>query len=323
MYRIAIVTSDIERDWASRELLSAAQALARGDVVDPISFEIRTDATPVVLAGGEPADAYDAYIVRALNAQGGIDYQYEVLELLENMGRLVINSTSSISLAESKSQTTSYLRKAGLPVPRTVTTQNLDQARAAVRAFGSAVVKPLYGSHGIGIERIESGADEGRLAAFLDRYGVVYIQEFIPNEGRDIRAFVVGDEILAAVYRIARKGGWKTNVYQGGSCEPCELSPEIREICLESAQVIGLDYTGVDVMEGPDGPVVLELNGAPSWCGLSEATNRDVALDVVSRVLQALDAGRPARRPSGSMSRRSVLATAAPCDMFGAIGKWL
>lgn len=299
MYRIAIVTSCLNRDWASQELLDAANQLAEGAAVDPIAFEMRSDGPPYLTVHAEPSDSYDAYIPRGFNRQGEIDYQYEIFELLQQQGSLVINSPAAISLAESKAQTTFMLRQAGLPVPRTLVTQDLGQAIAAVKEYGMAVVKPLYGSHGLGIERLTSEISDEILPDFMDRHRVVYVQEYIPNDGRDIRAFVIGDEIPAAMYRIAREGEWRTNVHQGSRCEACELTPEIHEMCLAAARLAGLDYTGVDVMEGPDGPVILELNGTPSWYGLFEATGRNVAIDVVGHILGMLEAGQFARQPAG------------------------
>ncbi|MCX6374620.1 MAG: RimK family alpha-L-glutamate ligase, partial [Armatimonadetes bacterium] len=292
MYRIAIVTPDLEHDWASLKLLEAAGKLACGDAVNPLSLEMRVGGVPCVLADSRPADAYDAYILRALNKHGEIDYQFDVFELLIEKGIPVVNSPSSLSLAESKAQTTYALRRAGLPVPRTFVTQDLGAAAEAVRAFGTSVIKPLYGSSGIGIEKLDPTMTDDLLPDFLKTYGAVYVQEYVPNEGRDIRAFVVGDRIAAAVYRVAQEGDWKTNVFQGSTCEPCELSPTLRDLCVEATRVLGLTYTGVDVLEGPSGPVILELNGTPSWYGLCEATGRDVALDLVGHVLHILEDGQ-------------------------------
>ena len=306
MRRIGVITSDVKRDWAGRELLKAADGLAEGVPVDPMTFEIRADGESPICIQGEPAESFDAFIVRGLNKKGDADYQYEVLQLLDSQGWLVVNTPDALSLAESKAQTTFYLERAGLPVPRTLVTQILDEAAAAVREYGTAVLKPLYGSHGIGIEKVEAEAGAELLPAFLEKYGVVYVQEFIPDGGRDIRAFVVGDEIPAAMYRVARKGQWKTNVSQGGSCEACGLTPRLREMCLEAAGIIGLDYTGVDVIDGPDGPVILEVNGAPSWYGLFEATGRNVAVDVVSHVLRMIETGRLARQPAGFRLRQRM-----------------
>lgn len=299
MHRIGIVTSDIERDWASRELFEAANRSADGAVVDPLKFEMLTTGVPSIRISGAPVEEFDAFIMRGFNRGGDVDYQYEILELLERMGKLVINSPTGLSVAESKAQTTYCLQEAGIPVPRTLMTQDLGEARSNLKEFGEAVIKPPYGSFGLDMERISTDTPDSVLRSFLLKHGAIYMQEFVPNEGRDIRAFVVGDRVAAAVYRIAEKGEWRTNVARGSSCELCDPSPQIRDLCIESARVIGLDYTGVDVIEGRDGPMVLEVNGAPCWQGLLDGTGHNVAADIVMHVLKMLEDGRPARRPSG------------------------
>lgn len=306
MYRIGVITSDIEKDWASQQLLTAASSIAEGVLVNPISFGMRTDPRlPITVEGGS-ADDIDAFIMRGFNRDGEIDYQNEIVELLEMRGKIVINSPASLSIAESKAQTTYCLLNAGLPSPRTVVTQKLDEALEGLKSFGSAVVKPLYGSHGVGIEKVDAADGVDFLREFHSRYGAIYIQEFIPNAGRDIRAFVVGDEVPAAMYRVATDGNWKTNIFQGSSSEPCELKPEVRTMCIEAARVVGLDYTGVDVMEGPDGPAILEVNGAPSWWGLSEVTDHNIAADVVRHLVSLLRAGKSARQPVTTVLRCSA-----------------
>lgn len=298
MYKIGIVTSSIERDWACQQLLRAVEDLARGGVVDPMEFELHVNGQSRISIHGQHMDDYDAFIVRGLNRRGEIDYQYEVLELLVGRGTLVINSPSALSIAESKPITTFVLRQAGLPVPYTAVTQDLGEARRLGDELGTYVLKPLYGSYGIGIELVTPESSPDILKSFMAEHGVAYIQEYIPNDGRDIRAFVVGDDIPAAMYRHAQAGQWKTNVYQGGRCQPCTLTPRMREISMEAARVAGLDYTGVDIIEGPGGPVIIELNGAPSWYGLAEATGHDVAVDIVEHVLGNLARGQSARQPA-------------------------
>lgn len=297
MRRIGIVTPDFKHDWASNELLEAVNQFAEGIVIDPISVRISVEDRSSIILGGEPADKYDGFILRALNQAGETDYQYEIFELLANLGWTVVNHPRSLSIAESKAQTTFYLQTAGLPVPRTTVTQNLDDATSAIRQYGTSVLKPLFGSHGIGIEKVEPGVAEEMLKRFLESYGAIYVQEYVPNDGSDIRAFVVGDDIPAAIRRIAPPGHWKTNVYLGADCRPCELTAGLSEICIEAARVIGLDYTGVDVIIGPDGPKILEVNGAPTWHGVLDATARNVAEDVVHHVLGLIDSGRSARQP--------------------------
>ncbi len=302
-YRIAIVTPNLDTDWASQKLLQVANELCEGGIVDPRSLGLRVDGSISLGMDGTTADAYDAYILRGFNRRGEIDFQYEIFEILVQQGKVVINAPATLSLVESKAQTTFILQQAGLPVPRTLVTQELSAAVSIVKEFGTAVVKPLYGSFGIGIERVAADAADEIMPAFLDRYGVVYVQEYIPNDGRDLRAFVVGDEIPAAVYRIASEGQWKTNVHQGSSCEPCELTAQLHDMCLEASKIAGLEYTGVDIMEGPDGPMIIELNGTPAWHGLYAATGRDVAVDVVHHVLRLLETGQRVRQPMGFRPR--------------------
>lgn len=297
MRRIGIVTPDPRHDWASNELLDVVNRLAEGNVIDPITARITIESQSSIMLEGEPADKYDGFILRALNQAGEIDYQYEIFELLANLGWTVINHPRSLSIAESKAQTTFYLQSAGLPVPRTTVTQDLDDAISAIRQYGTSVLKPLFGSHGIGIEKVEAGVTAEVLKPFLESYGAIYVQEYVPNDGSDIRAFVVGDDIPAAIYRIAPPGHWKTNVYLGAECRPCRLTAELSEICIEAARVIGLDYTGVDIIVGPDGPRILEVNGAPTWQGVLDATATNVAKDVVQHVLGLINAGRSARQP--------------------------
>lgn len=299
MHRIGVITPDVQSDWSSRELLESANRMAEGAAVDPLAFQLQVDGFPSIHIFRSAVEEFDAFIVRGFNRGGDVDYQYEILELLVRMGKLVINSPASLSVAESKAQTTYCLQEAGLPVPRTLVTQDLDEARVILSSMGEAVLKPLYGSFGIDMERVSSETAEAVLPEFISKHGAIYMQEYVPNGGRDIRAFVVGDEVTSAVYRIARDGDWKTNVAQGGVCEGCELSPEIRRMCVEAARVIGLDYTGVDIMEGPRGPVVLEVNGAPCWQGLLEGTGHNVADDIIRYVLQGLHSGNSSRRPSG------------------------
>jgi len=297
MRKIGIITLGAESDWAGMQLLEAARELANATLLSPTSFSIRIDERPSVWAGIKPADSFDAFILRRFCSEGDVDSQFEVFELLSHCGVLVINSPASLSIAESKAETAFLLREAGLPVPRTVVTHDLATARAAVEEFGVAVLKPVYGSQGIDIERIHAQEGTEVLGRFLESHKVACIQEFIPHGNRDIRAFVVGDEVQAAVYRVAPNGEWKTNVSQGAICEPCTLTPEMSEICVEAACVVGVDYTGVDIVEGPDGPVVLEVNGAPSWHGLPQESGWRLAHAIVRHVIDKAESQQPARLP--------------------------
>lgn len=282
---IGIVTASGDADETCRELLQAAQSRGGGEYLDPIHFTMDFRAGRSLLAGRRRIREYDALILRGFNRSGDIDFQFEAFEMAQEFGVPVVNSPQAINTAESKPVTIYLLAKGGVPVPRTIACQTTETARAALQEMGQAVIKPLFGALGVGVERVRWPEDAGRLEGYLEEYSAVCMQEYIEASGRDIRAFVVGGRILGAVLRIAQGSEWRTNVHQGGHCESYCLSPYEQELALRSAALIGLEYTGVDILPGPHGPVVLEVNGAPQWHGLASATGLDVAGAVVSRAL--------------------------------------
>lgn len=120
----------------------------------------------------------------------------------------------------------------------------------------------------------------------LERLGQpIYLQEYLQKRGRDIRAFVIGDGVLASIYRITRTDEWKTNVAQGGKVKSVKLSKELEELALRAFETLGLIYAGVDILETKREPVLLEVNASPSWHGLQKATGIDVAEQLVRYVV--------------------------------------
>lgn len=293
---IGIVTARGDEDPCCRELREAADRQGGGQYIDPLSLIIDVGGRARLLASDVPFEGFDAVILRGLNRDGDIDMQFEAFELMETLGIPVLNPASALSAAESKPVTLFRLHRAGLPVPRTLVTQRVETALEHVRALGTAVIKPLFGALGIGVERVTWPDVPERVRKSLDEWRAICIQEYVLCDGRDIRAFVVGGEILGAVMRIAQGAEWRTNVHQGGVCVPYELSAYERELCLQAASLIGLEYTGIDLLPGPDGPVLLEVNGAPQWHGLAAATGIDVAGAIIAHAL-ALARRRAPRAP--------------------------
>ena len=283
---IAIVTARGDADPTSRVLFEAAAQRCGGRYLDPGELAIDLRRGYHLTAGGHAIEEFDAFILRGFNRAADIDFQFEVFELIEGMGIPVLNSCRSLSIAESKPSTLYLLGKAGLPVPRTVACQTEEVAYEVLREFGDAVSKPLYGALGEGVEHVLWPDAEGRLRDGLEHWRSICIQEYVPTGGRDIRAFVVGDSVVGAVLRIAQGDEWRTNVHQGGHCEAYPLDDRESEICRRAASLVGLEYTGIDILPGPDGPILLEVNGAPQWHGLATATGIDVAGAVVERALE-------------------------------------
>ena len=267
-------------------------ALARRSITAP-SFPItrltaRLSARPWLTTTDQPLETYDVLFVRTI--PGGsleqVIFRVDALHRLENAGVRVVNSPTAIERAVDKYYTSALLEDAGLPTPRTVVTERFDEALAAFDELGGdVVVKPIFGSEGRGMVRVSDPDTAYRVfrALELGRY-VYYLQEFVPHGCEDIRVFVVGEDVVAAMVR--RGKNWKTNVAQGATTVALPLNDALREMSLCAARVLGADYAGVDILptEG-GGYTVVEVNGIPGWRGLKAATGVDVAEHVVNYVL--------------------------------------
>jgi ribosomal protein S6--L-glutamate ligase/tetrahydromethanopterin:alpha-L-glutamate ligase len=206
----------------------------------------------------------------------------DVLHCLERMGIPFMNTPASIEKAVDKYYTLRLLEMDGVPVPRTVVTQNAYDALRAFRQFGDAVVKPLFGSGGVGMTRVSDPEVARRVFRALEasRY-VMYVQEYLEHGDRDIRVFVLGGVAIAAMYRVST--GWKISVRQGARPEPCKLTPALSQLAGKCATAIGLEYAGVDILESDQGLMVTEVNSSSGWQGLQQVTDFDIADRILDR----------------------------------------
>lgn len=210
-----------------------------------------------------------------------------MMEHLEFSGTLVVNPTYAYRKAKDKYSTICTLARAGLPIPRTYVTEMAHWAYRTSRGFKQIVYKPIVGSLGFGSMRFSNPDLAFNAYKTLERWGhPIYVQEYLEKPGRDIRAFVIGETILASVYRVAPPGEWRTNVAQGSQTQPIRLPGELKELALRATKSLGLLYAGVDILETEDGPVLLEVNGSPSWQGLERATGVNVAERLVQFVVR-------------------------------------
>jgi RimK family alpha-L-glutamate ligase len=238
------------------------------------SGEVDLEAAPAVLARIIPAGSLEQIIFRV-----------DALHRLEDRGVRVLNSPRAIERTVDKFYTTSLLEQAGLPTPETRVCETPDAAFACFRELGDVVVKPLFGSMGLGMVRVSDEETAWRVFRAIEAIrGVYYLQRAVDHAGRDVRAFVVGDRVIAAIER--RADGWRTNVSRGGRAAPFDLPPVWAELAVRAARAVAADYAGVDLLPALDGTVyVLEVNGIPGWRGLQDATGVDVAGAVVRQLL--------------------------------------
>lgn len=149
------------------------------------------------------------------------------------------------------------------------------------------VIKPLFGSRGIGSTRVSDPDVADRLFRAITFYhGVLYLQKFIPHGVSDVRAFVVGDKIIAAMHRVS--SNWKTNVSLGAKPIAFTPSEEIERLAVKATKVIGCKVAGVDILESEDGPVIIELNSQPGWRGLQSVANVNIAEEIVRFVVSSI-----------------------------------
>jgi ribosomal protein S6--L-glutamate ligase/tetrahydromethanopterin:alpha-L-glutamate ligase len=232
----------------------------------------------------------NALIVRPIG-RGSVEqviFRMDILHRLQRLGLTIINPPLSIERSVDKYHALSLLEEHGLPVPRTAVTEDHEEALKAFNELGGdVVVKPLFGSRGVGTTRISDPDVATRLFRAIAFYhGVLYLQEFIPHGFSDVRAFVVGDRVVAAMRRVAQS--WKTNVSLGA--KPVVLNPtnEIEDLAVKAAQVIGCKVAGVDIMESQNGPVVIELNSQPGWRGLQSVAIVNIAEEIVKYLVSLL-----------------------------------
>ena len=211
----------------------------------------------------------------------------DTLHCLERLGIPFMNRPHAIEKAVDKYYTLRLLELANIPVPRTVVTQYARDALRAFRRFGDVVVKPLFGSGGVGMTRVTDHEIARRVFRALEasRY-VMYIQEFLEHGNRDIRVFVIGGKAISAMYRIG--SDWKTTMRHGAKAEPCSLTPELARLAENCAKVIDLEYTGIDILETDKGFIVTEVNSSSGWQGLQEVTDFSIAERLVNRFFQVI-----------------------------------
>ncbi len=218
-----------------------------------------------------------------------IFWRMNVLRILEKSVP-TFNPPKVIERAVDKLQTSMLLEEAGIPTPKTIVVENVEEGINAFFELGEDIVlKPLFGSMGRGIIRIndlETAYDVFRV--YENFFFVIYLQEFVPHGNRDIRAFIVGDEIVASMYRISRDNSWKTNICQGAIPKPCILDEQLSELALRTAKKLGCHYAGVDIIESESEPLVLEVNSSPAWSGLQAVTNFSIADRLVEYILETI-----------------------------------
>jgi ribosomal protein S6--L-glutamate ligase len=234
--------------------------------------------------GREEVSDYDLCFLRSFGP-GSTEQATRRISMMEHMevaGIKVINSTYPFRRSRDKYATQYTLQASGIPIPKTYTTESLARAYEQTQEMLPLIYKPILSSMGKGSIKFNDTDLAYNAYRTLDRlHHPLIIQGYIETSGRDIRVFIIGDECVGAVYKYIPEGQWKSNVAQGGKMVEEEMESEIIELGFKATRAMGLDYSGVDILESKNGPIVLEVNASPGWQGLKKVIGKDIAELVV------------------------------------------
>ena len=287
MLKIAILSCNAQA-YSTRRLREAC--LERGHLVKvlhTLRFSLLVESgKPALFFRNRKLSRYDAVIPRigaSVSAFGTA-----VVRQFEQMGVFSLNSSSAIGSARDKLRSTQILSRHEVGIPPTAFARDRATFTHSIATVGGApvVIKLLEGTQGIGVILAEtSKVAEAIIETLHSTRQDVVIQRFVSeSRGRDIRAFVVGDRVVAAMSRQATGDEFRANLHRGGRATKIDIDPAFERTAIVSAQVMGLHVAGVDMLEGPDGPQVLEVNSSPGLEGIESATGVDVAQAIVEHL---------------------------------------
>ena len=300
--RIAILSRN-PKLYSTRRLLEAGREKGHEvDIIDTMHCYMDiTSARPSVRYKGKRLPFYDAVIPR-IGASVSF-YGTSVVRQFEMMGTYSINESVAISRSRDKLRSLQLLSRKGIGLPRTGFAHHPDNIEDLIKNVGGApvVIKLLEGTQGIGVVLGETQkAAESIIEAFMGLNASILIQEYIKEAGgSDIRCFVVGDKVVAAMKRQAAPGEFRSNLHRGGSASLVRLSPEERKTAIAAAKTMGLNCCGVDILRSNHGPVVMEVNSSPGLEGIEAATKKDVAGMIIDFIAKSAKLGNTRTRGKG------------------------
>ena len=285
-----VILSRSPQAYSTRRIREACSE--RGHIVrvlDTLRFSLMVEGgSPKLLYRDRRLSPYDAVIPRI--GTSITFYGTAVVRQFEQMGVFTLASSHAIAMSRDKLRALQALSRHAIGLPQTVFAHDRQSVAPAVERLGGApvVIKLLEGTQGVGVILAESvEVAQAVIESLRGANQYALIQKFVEeSRGRDIRAFVVGGRVVAAMRRIARGDEFRSNVHRGGRVEPVELDPSYERTAIHAAQIMGLRVAGVDMLESARGPLVMEINSSPGLQGIEAATGVDVATKIVEHIEQ-------------------------------------
>lgn len=274
--------------YSSRRLCQAAESRGhKVKVLNTLHFSIALEQeSPDLYFSGKPISSYDAVIPRI-----GASITYfgtAVVRQFEQMGVFCANSALGITHSRDKLRALQILSRHDVGIPPTAFVRDKRDVLPAIERVGGVpiIIKLLEGTQGVGVILADTlKMAEAIIETLQSARQNVLIQRFVSeSKGRDVRAFVVGDRVVAAMRRVAQGQEFRSNVHRGGKPEPITLDPQYESTAVRAAQIVGLRIAGVDMLEGNDGPKIMEVNSSPGLEGIETATGLDVAGNIIEYI---------------------------------------
>ena len=282
------ILSRAPKAYSTRRLVEAAKQRGHQvSILDVLQMAITLEEEyPDIFHKGEPLEDLDAVIPRI-----GASITYfgtAAVRQFEQMDVFSANSSQGINNSRDKLRSLQVLSRHSIGIPVTEFVRRREDVLPAIERVGGApvIIKLLEGTQGVGVILAESTQVARAIVETLQSASInVLIQKFVAeSKGRDVRALVVGDRVVAAMRRVAQGQEFRSNVHRGGRAEAIDLDPTYAETAVRSAQILGLRVAGVDMLEGKDGPQVMEVNSSPGLEGIEGATQVDIAGAIVDYV---------------------------------------
>ncbi len=279
-------------------------------VLDPLKFGMSVESkNPDLTYNGRHLSAYDAVIPRI--GASITFYGAAVVRQFEQMGVFSINSSSAITMSRDKLRSMQILSRHDIGIAKSAFVKRKSDVLPAIEEMGGApvIIKLLEGTQGVGVILADTEkVAEAIIETLQSTRQNVLIQKFVAeSRGRDIRAFVIGDRMAAAMRRMAQGSEFRSNVHRGGTTEAVSLDPVYERTAVRAAQIMGLRVAGVDMLEGADGPVIMEVNSSPGLEGIENATGKNLAGEIVDFLEEHIRFGDPDIRQRLAFARGYVV----------------
>jgi RimK family alpha-L-glutamate ligase len=293
--------------WYARDLIRAAGSKYQLTIAafSEIAATLGRHGELTITSGETNLSACDAILVRTM-PPGSLEqvvFRMDCLARYEAAGGVAINPAKAVEAAVDKFLTSAKLSAAGLLTPRTIACQTWEQGMAAFSELGGdVVVKPLFGSEGRGLIRLQDESLALRAFKMLAQLGaVLYVQEFVPHEGEDWRLLVLGEQVFGM--RRRNTLDWRTNVSRGASTAPLEVTAELRDLAQRAAAAVRAPFAGVDILPARDGQLYLiEVNAVPGWKALARTLGVDIAAQLLDFTASSVHSSRDAAQKNAGAS---------------------